>query len=128
MLKGGYVAKAEEGELRLILLSSGSELHLAMQAAAKIGAGVRVVSMPCMERFIRQDESYRESVLPSACAKRISIEAGVSQPWFRFVGPAGRVLAIDRFGLSAPGGTVMKELGISVDALVAAAAELLGEA
>lgn len=128
VLKGGYVAKAEEGDLRLILLSSGSELHLAMQAAAKIGGGVRVVSMPCMERFIRQDASYRESVLPSACAKRISIEAGVSQPWFRFVGPAGRVLAIDRFGLSAPGGTVMKELGMSVDALVAAAAEVLGEA
>jgi transketolase len=128
VLKGAYVAKAEEGPLKLILLSCGSELHLAMQAAAQLGGGVRVVSMPCMERFERQDAAYRESVLPAACPRRISIEAGVSQPWFRYVGPSGRVLAIDRFGLSAPGSAVMKELGISVDAIVAAAAGLPGGA
>jgi transketolase len=96
-----------------------------MEAAAKLGPEVRVVSMPCLERFERQPASYREDVLPSSCDNRISIEAGVTQPWYRYVGLHGRAIGIDRFGLSAPGGTVMKELGISTDALVTAGREML---
>ena len=128
VLRGGYVARRETGALELVLLSTGSELHLAMEAAEKLGPTVRVVSLPCFERFDRQDAAYREAVLPASCERRVSIEAGVSQPWFRYVGPKGRVLAIDRFGLSAPGGTVLKKLGISTDALVAAAQALLPKA
>ena len=125
VLRGAYVARKETGELRLILLATGSELHLAMQAAEILGPAVRVVSMPCFERFERQPDSYRNEVLPPACQQRISIEAGVTQPWYRYVGTHGRALGIDRFGLSAPGGTVMKELGISTDALVAAGRGML---
>ena len=77
-----------------------------------------------MERFERQDAAYREEILPSSIRKRVSIEAGISDPWFRFVGLDGKTVAIDRFGLSAPGSTVLKELGITADAVVAAARSL----
>jgi transketolase len=96
-----------------------------MAAAEKLGPTVRVVSMPCFEIFERQTPAYRESVLPAACERRISIEAGVTQPWYRYVGLRGKVLGIDRFGLSAPGGTVMRELGITADAVVEAGRTLL---
>jgi transketolase len=125
VLHGGYVARKETGKLELILLSAGSELHLVMAAAEKLGPTVRVVSMPCFEIFERQTPAYRESVLPAACERRISIEAGVTQPWYRYVGLRGKVLGIDRFGLSAPGGTVMRELGITADAVVEAGRTLL---
>ena len=89
-----------------------------MVAAGQLGDGVRVVSMPCMERFDRQTADYKESVLPSACTKRVAIEAGVSAPWWKYVGTAGTVVGIDRFGISAPGGTVMSELGMTPENLV----------
>jgi len=123
-LHGGYIAKKETGKLEFILLASGSELQHALKAATELGDGARVVSLPCFERFERQDEAYREEVLPSSCRKRVSIEAGVSDPWFRFVGLDGRAIGINRFGLSAPGGVVMKELGITAEAVVAAARSL----
>jgi transketolase len=121
VLRGGYVALRESGPLERILLASGSELQHAMVAAAALGSGTRVVSLPCFERFARQEAAYRADVLPDSCRKRISIEAGISDPWFRYVGLDGRTVAIDRFGLSAPGGTVMKELGITSEHLVEAA-------
>ncbi|MGC1479058.1 MAG: transketolase [Chthoniobacterales bacterium] len=121
---GAYVAKRESGELDTILLASGSELQHVMKAAESLGDGVRVVSMPCFERFTRQSAEYQEEVLPSACRKRVSIEAGVTDPWFRFVGLDGKALGIDRFGLSAPGGTVMKELGITAEHVVEAVRSL----
>ena len=124
VFKGAYIARKESAKLDLILVATGSELQWAMAAADKLGAGVRVVSMPCMERFKRQPQSYRDEVLPPSCEKRISIEAGATQPWYEFVGMHGRVIGIDRFGLSAPGGTVMKELGISTDAILDAARAL----
>jgi len=124
VLLGGYVAKKEEGDLDLILLASGSELQHAMKAAEELGSGVRVVSMPCFERFDRQPAEYREAVLPSSCRKRVSIEAGVSDPWFRFVGLDGKTVAINRFGISAPGSTVMKELGMTAESVVEAAKSL----
>jgi transketolase len=115
---GGYIAKKETAELSLILLASGSELQHAMKAAGDLGPGTRVVSMPCFERFERQPAAYRESVLPASCRRRVSIEAGVSDPWFRYVGLDGRTVAIDRFGLSAPGSIVMEQLGITAAHLV----------
>jgi transketolase len=124
VLKGGYVAKQEKGDLTTILIATGSELQHAMDAAEKLGNGVRVVSMPCMERFDRQSNDYKESVLPAACTKRVAIEAGVSDPWWKYVGTAGAVIGIDRFGISAPGATVMSELGITPENLVEVANNL----
>jgi transketolase len=121
---GGYVAKKESAALEVILLASGSEVQHAFEAAKVLGAGTRVVSMPCFERFERQSAEYRESVLPAACRKRVSIEAGISDPWFRFIGLDGRTVAVDRFGLSAPGPTAMKELGMTADHLVEAVKSL----
>ena len=101
-LKGAYVIKKEKSELKMILIGSGSEVQLCMVAADALGDGVRVVSMPCMERFERQDRAYQESVLPSRCTKRLAIEAGVSHLWHKYVGN-GKIIGIDKFGLSAPG-------------------------
>ncbi len=110
---GGYVLQKETGELKTILMASGSEVEHIVEAAKELGDGVRVVSMPCLERFDRQSEEYKESVLPSSCKRRVSIEAGVSGLWWKYVGCSGQVLGIDRFGISAPGNTVMKELGMT---------------
>jgi transketolase len=120
VIRGAYIAKKETAALEMILLASGSELQHVMAAAEELGAGVRVVSVPCVERFDRQSPEYIESVLPSSCTKRLAIEAGVSGLWWKYVGLQGKVLGIDRFGISAPGNTVMKELGMTKDAVVAA--------
>ena len=122
--KGGYVAKKEEGALEMIVLASGSELQHALKAAGELGPGTRVVSMPCFERFERQDAAYKESVLPDGVRKRVSIEAGVSDPWFRFVGLDGATVSIDRFGMSAPGAKVLEALGMSAESVIAAARSL----
>jgi transketolase len=124
VLAGGYVAKRETAALDLILLSAGSELQHALEAAKKLGPGTRVVSLPCFERFDRQPAAYREEVLPKACRRRIAIEASVPSTWAPYVGLDGAVIGINRFGLSAPGGQVMKELGITADAVVQAAQRL----
>lgn len=121
VIRGGYIAKKESGTLTTILLSAGSELQHCIDAAAELGDGVRVVSIPCFERFDRQSPEYIESVLPSNCTKRIAIEAGVSGLWWKYVGLQGKVIGIDRFGISAPGNTVMKELGMTKDSVIAAA-------
>lgn len=113
VFSGGYIAKKEAAPLSLILLASGSELQHAIKAAADLGPGTRVVSIPCFERFERQSAEYKESVLPAACRKRVSIEAGISDPWFRYVGLDGRAVAIDRFGISAPGNIAMAEFGMT---------------
>ncbi|MBG30714.1 MAG: transketolase [Opitutae bacterium] len=122
VLRGGYVARRESNELELIILASGSELSLALDAANELGDTVRVVSMPCMERFDRQDEEYKREVLPRNCSNRMAVEAGVSDLWHKYVGTNGVIVAIDRFGLSAPGGSVMSELGLSVENIVKQAA------
>ena len=120
VLRGGYVARRETAALTTILLSCGSELQHAMVAAAELGDGVRVVSMPCFSRFDRQSPEYRESVLPQACTQRVAIEAGVSGLWWKYVGTAGKVLGIDRFGISAPANLVMEELGMTPQHVIAA--------
>ncbi len=119
-LKGGYVAVAETTELTHILIATGSELQYAVAAAKQLGGGTRVVSMPSTQRFDRQSAEYRESVLPMSCRKRVAIEAGVTVLWHKYVGLDGKVIGIDRFGLSAPAATVFKELGITTEAVVAA--------
>lgn len=118
--KGAYILKKETGNLECIILATGSEVGHALEAAEKIGGGARVVSAPCLERFERQSDSYKEEVLPSSCTKRAAIEAGVTDLWYRYVGLEGTVVGIDRFGISAPGDVVMNELGINADSLVKA--------
>jgi transketolase len=124
VLKGGYVAVQETAPLTHLLLATGSELQYALAAAQILGAGVRVVSMPSFERFNRQPAEYRDAILPPSCRKRVAIEAGVTPLWREFVGLDGKVVGIDRFGLSAPAAVAFKELGITTDALVAAAKSL----
>ena len=124
VLKGAYVARRETAALTHLLIGTGSELQHALAAAEELGAGVRVVSMPSMEIFARQPKSYRDEVLPPSCAKRVSIEAGVTSTWGRHVGLGGKAIGTDTFGLSAPGDVVMKELGITKEAVVAAAKAL----
>jgi transketolase len=125
VLKGGYIARKESGDLKLILMATGSELQHAMGAAEQLGDGVRVVSLPCFERFERQSDDYIESILPSSCTARVAVEAGVSSTWGKYLGFGGKTVCIDRFGMSAPGDTVMAELGMTADNVAAVAKELL---
>ncbi len=122
--KGGYVLVKESAQLETILLATGSEVQHAVAAAKELGGGVRVVSMPCFERFERQDDSYKEEVLPSKITRRVSIEAGVTDLWWKYVGNAGIPLGINRFGLSAPGDTVMEQLGMTANHVVEAVKSL----
>ena len=122
--KGGYIAVQETAPLTHIILSCGSELQLALAAAKELGAGVRVVSMPSFHRFDRQSAEYRESVLPTACRKRVAVEAGVTGLWSKYTGLDGKVVGLERFGLSAPAPQVFAELGVTTAAVVAAARSL----
>jgi transketolase len=124
VLKGAYVALPETGPLTHILIGSGSELAVALAAAKVLGAGARVVSMPCTSRFDRQSAEYRESVLPASCRRRVAVEAGVTALWHKYVGIDGRVVGIDRFGVSAPAPQAFNELGINPEAVIAAAQSL----
>jgi transketolase len=125
VLRGGYIAKKESGKLDLIILSCGSELQHALAAAKELGGNVRVVSMPCFERFNRQSQAYREEVLPNECRKRVAIEAGVTEIWYEYVGLDGKVVGLHDFGMSAPGAEVMKERGIDAQHVIEAAKSLL---
>jgi len=122
--RGGYIAKKEKGKLELIIMSCGSELQHAFAAAKELGDGVRVVSMPCFERFNRESEKYREEVLPKSCRKRVAIEAGITETWYQYVGLDGKVVGLHQFGLSAPGAEVMRERGIDAKHVVEAARSL----
>src|SRR5690349_9449512 len=123
--RGGYIAKRESAPLELIILSCGSELQHALAAAKELGAGTRVVSMPCFERFNRQPKEYRDEVLPNECRRRVAIEAGVPEIWYEYVGLDGKVIGLHQFGLSAPGPEVMKERGIDAQHVIEAAKSLL---
>jgi transketolase len=123
-LKGGYIARKETAPLNLILMSAGSELQHALKAADTLGPGTRVVSIPCFARFDRQPPAYQSEVLPLSCRRRIAIEATVTSTWARYVGLDGLTVGIDRFGLSAPGSEVMKELGMTAERLIEVAKQL----
>ena len=112
-LKGAYVAKKESGDLDVIVIATGSEVQHALEATKDM-PGARVVSMPCMEAYERQSDEYKESVLPSTCTKRIAMEAGITGLWYKY---ASKVVGVDRYGFSAPGDLVMKELGMSAENL-----------
>ena len=104
-----------------VILATGSEVPLAVSAAQTLnaeGRAVRVVSLPCVERFLAQDAEYRERVLPNALRKRLAVEAGVTHYWRAFVGLDGDVLGVDRFGESAPAGDVFALFGIDTENVV----------
>ncbi|MCA1905249.1 MAG: transketolase [Desulfarculus sp.] len=126
---GGYVLSEESGALKLILIATGAEVHLALDAQKVLqdrGVGARVVSLPCWEVFAQQPREYRDKVLPPACKARLAIEAGASLGWERWVGDGGAVIGVDRFGASAPGGKVLANYGFNLDNVVARAQDLLG--
>jgi transketolase len=123
-LRGGYVLRDSDGTPEVILIGTGSELQLAVTAAEALqreGMRVRVVSMPCFELFDLQDEAYRDSVLPRDVRARVSVEAGVTFGWERYIGGAGVAVGIDRFGASAPAADVFAYYGFTTDNVVAAA-------
>jgi transketolase len=124
-MKGAYIALKEQTEQPgTIIISSGSELILALQAAKELGPDVRVVSMPSMFRFNKQDAAYQESILPASCTRRLAIEAGKTDLWYRYVGPQGCIIGIDSYGFSAPGDVVLHDLGMNVENIIAHAKAL----
>ncbi|KAJ3026282.1 UNVERIFIED_CONTAM: hypothetical protein HDU68_005912, partial [Siphonaria sp. JEL0065] len=120
VLKGGYIAIKETATLKSIIISCGAELQLAIKAAAALGPHVRVVSLPSFKRFDAQSTEYKESVLPRSVRARVAVEAGTSQPWFKYVGIDGEVVGIDRFGASGPAPQVFALLGVTADKVVEA--------
>ena len=127
--RGAYVLNPGETDPELILIGTGSEVSLVVEAERELrGRGVRtrIVSMPSWELFEIQTEDYRESVLPARVTARLAVEAGRSIGWERWVGDEGDVLGVDEFGQSAPGEVVMKEYGFTVDNVVARAHAVLG--
>ena len=126
--RGAYVLKDCDGTPELIFIATGSEVELAVKAADVLiaeGKKVRVVSMPSTNRFDKQDAAYRESVLPAAVTKRVAIEAGIADFWYKYVGFNGRVVGMNSFGESAPADQLFKLFGFTVENVVAKAKEIL---
>jgi len=128
-LKGGYIlADSEKKTPDVILIATGSEVHLAVEAKNILkadGIDARVVSMPCVEEFEKQPKKYKESVLPNSVRARIAIEAGADLSWYKYVGLDGKVIGINRFGLSAPAGLLFKKFGITTENIVETAKGLV---
>ena len=122
--RGGYVLKDSVGTPELILIATGSEVGLAMQAAEQLGDGVRVVSMPSTDVFDRQSAEYRESVLPRAVRKRVAIEAATAEFWRQYVGLDGAVIGMHGYGASAPADQLFERFGFTTDKVVEAARQL----
>ncbi len=126
--RGGYVLKDSEGTPDLILIATGSEVELAVQAHAQLSAKghqVRVVSMPSTDVFEAQDAAYREAVLPAAVIKRVAVEAGITDSWYKYVGLNGKIIGMTSFGESAPAEQLFEYFGITTAAVVSAAEALL---
>ena len=126
--RGGYILKNCAGEPELILIATGSEVSLAVQAADKLaeqGRKVRVVSMPCTSVFDAQDAAYKQLVLPVEVGARIAIEAAHADYWYKYVGLDGRIIGMTTYGESAPAGQLFEEFGFTVDNILAVAEELL---
>ncbi len=127
--RGAYVLSDCDGTPDVLLLATGSEVHLALDAQRLLkreGVAARVVSMPCWELFDAQDAAYRDAVLPPAVTARVGVEAGATLGWYKYVGMGGRVVGLDRFGASGPWEDVYAGLGLTAEAVVAAAREALG--
>jgi transketolase len=119
--RGGYILSDSDGHPEAIIIATGSEVELALKAAEQLNASgrkIRVVSMPSTNIFDAQDEAYRESVLPAAVIKRVAVEAGVTDVWWKYVGTNGKIVGLDRFGESAPAGLLFKEFGFTVENVV----------
>lgn len=129
--KGGYVLwDSREGNPEIILIGTGSELHIALEAGEKLaaeGVGIRVVSLPSWEIFDRQPGEYRESVLPSAARKRVAVEAGIKLGWEHYVGTDGAIVGMDGFGASAPAAVLYERFGITSERVVEAARSVMGK-
>jgi transketolase len=129
--RGGYVlSDTPDGKPALILIASGSEVGLIVAAAERLereGIAVRCVSMPSWELFDALSQADRDAVLPPSVGARLAVEAGVAQGWRSYVGEAGDVLSVERFGASAPGDVLLREYGFSIDNVCARAKALLGE-
>jgi transketolase len=126
--RGGYVLKDCAGTPSIIFIATGSEVYLAMTAAEQLaaeGVQARVVSMPSTDVFEAQEAAYRESVLPVKVTARVVIEAGVSDGWWRYAGPQGKIIGLDRFGESAPAEELFEHFGFSADNVVAVAKDVL---
>ncbi|PNE41781.1 MULTISPECIES: transketolase [Streptomyces] len=130
--KGGYVRfEAEGGEPQVVLIATGSELQLAVEAREQLqaeGVPTRVVSMPSVEWFEEQDQAYKDSVLPPSVKARVAVEAGIGLTWHRYVGDAGRIVSLEHFGASADGKLLYREFGFTPEAVAAAARESLADA
>jgi transketolase len=127
--KGGYILSDSDGTPDLILIGTGSEVSLCVEAAKELtaaGKKVRVVSMPCVDRFEEQDAAYQESVLPKSVTKRVAVEAGCTMSWYKYVGFEGAVIGVDTFGASAPGDVIMEKFGFTVENVVNTAKTVLG--
>jgi transketolase len=129
--KGAYIlSEATGGAADVILIGTGSEVSLCMKAQEKLqgyGVKARVVSIPSWYLFEKQDDAYRESVLPKKLKKRVTVEAGASFGWERWAGDEGTIIAIDHYGASAPGDQIMKNFGFTAEHVTAAALRLLGK-
>lgn len=129
MKRGGYVLVEESGDKAdLVLIATGSEVQYAVEAAKQLEAdsiSTRVVSMPCMEWFMEQDDAYIDEVLPRDVQARVTVEAGVSMPWFRFLGEHGRAVSLEHFGASAPGSELFERFGFTTDNVARVARETL---
>jgi transketolase len=128
--RGGYVLHEPDEKPVALIIATGSEVELAMSAAKALdeeGKPTRVVSMPCVALFLAQDVEWREQVLPPELRARVAVEAGVTMPWYRFVGDRGRVVGLERFGESAPGEEVFDELGFTSAAVSGAVRETLAK-
>ena len=126
--RGGYVLMREQGDLDAIVIATGSEVALAVEAAGRLtqaGRGVRVVSMPCAEVFEAQEAGYREAVLPSDVLARVAVEAGHTDFWYKYVGLDGRVVGMSSFGESAPAEALFKHFGLTADNVVAAVEDVI---
>jgi transketolase len=129
--RGGYILHEPAQTPDVVLMATGSEVSLALDAAnvlAQQGIAARVVSMPCVEVFAAQDAAYQASVLPHDLRARVAVEAGHPDTWFKYVGLDGAVVGIDRFGLSAPGSQALEAMGMTTDRVVAQALAVIGRA
>jgi transketolase len=137
--RGGYVLRRARGEgggagddraPDILLIATGSELHLAFGAAEALEAddiGARVISLPCWERFEAQEQAYRDSVIPPSVRRRVTIEAGATTGWERYAGDEGAMIGIDHFGASAPAGAIFAKLGFTTDRVVDVARRVVRE-
>ena len=128
--RGGYVLIDPAGAPEALVIATGSEVGIASEAVHKLNAGgrrIRLVSMPSTNTFELQDEAYKQSVLPPQVTRRVAVEAGVREPWWRYVGPAGRIVGIDHFGESAPAKELFEHYGFTAQNVVLAIEAVLAD-